>query len=58
MNRDFMMAIGGLLLLIFFFVLSICSVSGYKTKYEKKKDDDEQMKYISEYNKRKDNSKR
>jgi preprotein translocase subunit SecG len=57
MNLDFMMVIGGLFLLVFFFVIALCLSSSRKSPYDKKIEDDEQMRYVSEYNKRKGSKK-
>ena len=53
MNLDFMMAIGLLLIACFFLVIALCLALSHKSPYEKKLEDDEQMQYFSEYNKRK-----
>lgn len=55
---DALVVIGFLTIMIFLFIVSVCLVSGNKSKYEQKIEDDEQMKYVSEeYNKRKGSKK-
>lgn len=54
---DLLMVIGGLFLLIFFLVIVLCLASSHKSPYDKKLEDDEQMQYVSEYNKRKGSKK-
>lgn len=55
---DVLIVIGFLAIMMFLLIVSICLVSGNKSKYEQKIEDDEQMKYVSEeYNKRKGSKK-
>lgn len=54
---DVLIIIGFLAIMIFLLITSICLVSGNKTKYEQKLEDDEQMEYVSKYNERKGSKK-
>lgn len=50
---DLLMGIGLLLIAVFFLVIALCLASSRKSPYDRKQEDDEQMRYVSEYNKRK-----
>ena len=55
---DLLIGIGLLLIVIFLLVIALCFTSDRKSPYDKKLEDDEQMKYVSEeYNKRKGSKK-
>ena len=54
---DALVVIGFLAIMIFLFIVSVCLVSGNKSKYEQKMEDDEQMEYVSKYNERKGSKK-
>lgn len=54
---DLLMGVGLLLIVVFFLVIALCLASSRKSPYDKKLEDDEQMQYVSEYNKRKGSKK-
>lgn len=49
---DVFAIVGIIAVVVFFLVIAICLTSGHKSAYEQKIDDDNQMEYISEQNRK------